>query len=232
MSIDNRYLPQKRVEEIGEAGQKKLFSSRVLIVGCGALGSPVAMYLAGAGVGRIIIADFDNVDFSNLHRQVFYKEDEIGLPKYSVLKERMLSLNSNIQVEVIPSLVNRKILNKLEKDIDIIIDAADNPSTTYMLDSFCVKNGINFVTAGVSGWEAQIFSYFPGGTSYSDIFIKPDNENNIMPCSITGIMGPTAGFAASLMAAEAIKTLCDCELKKSRLINANLLSNGFQSFYC
>lgn len=226
--MSNRYLPQIRVEEIGTDGQNLLALSSVFIVGCGALGSPLAMQLAGAGVGNIILADFDTIDLSNLHRQNFYTEDEVGLKKSVVLSQKLKALNSDISVESFDKLVTRKFLQDFRGKVSIVADCADNPETTYLLDDFCYTEGIPLCTAGISGWRAQIFNFIPGSMRYSDVFTKPDNPEQVLPCSIAGILGSTAGFASSLQASQIIKTILGLN-KESLLINADLLSNEFQT---
>lgn len=229
----NRYIPQIRLDEIGEQGQSRLSGSRILIVGCGALGSPMAMYLAGAGVGHITIADFDNVETSNLHRQVFYTEKEVGLGKAELLGKRMRELNSEISIQVADHLVTKKWLESRQEKFDLIADAADNPATTYMLDAFCAENGIPLSTAGVSEWKAQIFFYLPGSTRYSDVFERPSEGSGILPCSIAGITGPLASFAASIQSIDIIKHLAGVEASRSsRLISADLLNNRIEVFDC
>lgn len=220
----SRYLAQTRVEEFGEQSIGILSNSSVLIVGCGALGSPVAMYLAGAGVGRIVLADFDNVELSNLHRQVFYSEESISRNKAVCLQSQIKALNSEIEVEVWEKFISPVTLTDKNSDFDVIIDAADNPSTTYFLSEFCRSNRIPFSTAGVSGWKAQVFTYIPGSLSFDDIFPKPQENQGILPCSIAGIAGPTAAFAASIQASETLKILLGQAGKESVLIIGDLLS--------
>ena len=228
-----RYTPQIRLPEIGETGQKKLLQSHILIVGCGALGSPIAMYLAGAGIGTITIADFDTIEITNLHRQVFYNEEEIGKKKTDLLQERIHSLNSDIKVYSSDKLVTRKWLETNGNRFDLIVDAADNPATTYLLDDFCATNEIPLSTAGVSEWNAQIFFYYPGSIRYCDIFPKPTEENGILPCSIAGITGPVAAFAASLQSLDVIKYLARTNFEeRSRLVSADLLKGQIDIINC
>lgn len=199
-------------------------ASKVLIVGCGALGSPIAAYLAGAGIGNITVADFDNVEMSNLHRQVFYSERSIGESKAEWLKATVASLNSEIKVNAHVGLVDKRFLETHAGDYDLIVDAADNPSTTYMLDEFCHKQGLHMSTAGVSEWRAQVFSYIPGSVRYSEIIPPPEEGCGILPCSMAGIVGPVACFAASLQSVEVIKMILGVISESgSRLITANLL---------
>lgn len=225
----NRYKTQLRLEEIGSKGQNKLFSSTVLIVGCGALGSLTAMYLAAAGTGKIILADFDNIDISNLHRQVFYDETEIGLPKVDILSKKISLLNSDIEIESWKKLVNNKILEEHQDDFNVIIDAADNPETTYMLEDFCFKYKLPFVTAGIREWEAQIYTWRPGFLKFSEIFPQSVSNSSFLPCSLQGVIGPVAGLAASIQVSEALKIMLGLEVTNT-LITIDLLSNKFSKF--
>lgn len=230
--MEKRYMPQIRISEIGQDGQKRLRESHVLIVGCGALGSPVSMLLAGAGIGSITIADFDLIEISNLHRQVFYKEVNAGFPKVDILLDQMKELNSEISIYKIQNLITSKFLQNNTVKYDLIVDAADNPATTYLLSDFCVERAIPLLTAGVIGWEAQIFTFIPGSASYSDIFGAPKNDSGILPCSIEGILGPTSMFAASIQASEAIKILLGLSIKGSQLITADLFNSKFNVIPC
>lgn len=229
MMNDYRYAPQIRVEEFDKEGQERIARARVLIVGCGALGSPSAMYLAGAGIGSLVIADFDTIDISNLHRQVFYSEEDVGKSKSAILAEHVRSLNSNVRIERWNKLVTKKMLEKefAIEPFDAIIDAADNPSTTYMLDDFCQTKGIPLSSAGVTGWKAQVFTSIPGSYTYREIFPEPEENCGLLPCSISGIMGPTAALAASLQTAEIIKMLLGLSGESSRLVMADLLTGNF-----
>ena len=228
--MDTRYIPQIRLPEIGKEGQARLLDARVLIVGCGALGSPIAMYLAGAGVGSITIADFDTVDISNLHRQVFYREGDAGKLKCDLLANSMIELNSQVKVECIPSLITKDFLEENNGKFDLIADAADNPSTTYLLDSYCKRRAIPLSIAGVTEWRAQVFQYVPGSVAYSDIFPAPALDSDFMPCSLAGIAGPVAALAASLQASNIIKTLVGAGDKESSLFTADLLKGNFETF--
>lgn len=223
-----RYSVQTRLGEIGIEGQHKLASSKVMIVGCGALGSVIAMYLAGAGVGNLILADFDTVDISNLQRQVFYKEDETGCSKAEITARNVRELNSQIDVKVMLAAITSRKLDSMESVPDLIIDAADNPATTYLLEKYCEQRGIAFSTAGVSGWRAQILSYIPGKTKFSDIFPPVEESDGVLPCSIAGVFGPLTGLVGSLQASETIKMLLDIgQPLTDTLLTIDLLTNTF-----
>lgn len=230
MDSFERYISQTRLPEIGKSGQEKLLKSSVLIVGCGALGSPLAVYLAAAGAGKLVLADFDTVEMSNLHRQIFYTEEEIGKLKVECLSNRIKALNSEVEIETLQKFITPRILPSLSSEFDLIADAADNPATTFMLDTFCEAHGIPFSTAGVSEWKAQIFTYIPGSYSYGDIFSAPSENSEILPCSIAGIIGPVAGMAASVQAIESIKVLTGNAGENSRLLSIDFLTGNIQSF--
>lgn len=223
----SRYISQIRIPEIGTEGQKLLNASSVFIIGCGALGSPLAASLAGAGIGRLVIADFDTVEISNLHRQLYYEESYSGKKKVEMLADRLRKLNSEIEIIPLEALVSKRLIESLNINFDVIADCADNPASTYMLQDFCRKNGLPLSTAGVTGWNAQIFTYIPDSTDYEEIFPKPEDNNGILPCSIAGIIGPTAQLAASIQAAEIIKLLLNIGNKKSQLITVDLLKSSF-----
>lgn len=226
LHMDSRYVAQMRVEGFGRGGQEKLADSRVLVVGCGALGSPVAMYLAGAGVGHITLVDFDTVDLSNLHRQVFYRESEAGKYKAECLAMRIKELNPDVNITTMNSILTDGILKSGKLITDVVVDCADNPSTTYMLDFFCKENRLPLSSAGVGGWEAQVFTSVPGSLSYSEVFPRPEVETGVLPCSLTGIIGPVSAYAASIQASEVIKLILGLT-DKSRLYVADLKKGMF-----
>lgn len=227
----SRYLPQIRLEEIGEDGQRRLMRSKVLIIGCGALGSVAAAYLAGAGIGRIGIADFDTVEASNLHRQILFTENECGKKKTRNLESHLKALNPDIEVHVYEEFVRESLLESILPDYDFVIDAADNPQTTYLIDRLCVRTSVPYVTAGISGWQGQVFTWKAGATPFSALFPPPEDSEGVLPCSIAGIFGPLAGIVASIQATESIKSILgiDSTLSHSLLV-INLLTNSFSRF--
>lgn len=228
-----RYAAQIRLPEIAAEGQQRLKESGVLIVGCGALGSVIAMYLAGAGVGHIAIADFDTVEVSNLHRQPFYSEQDAGKSKVSLLAERMKALNPDIDVLPVSSLMDsRRLSSMLENGhgYDMVVDAADNPATTYMIEDCCAKASVPYSTAGVAGWKGQVLTCLPGSVKFSDLFPNPGNEAaSVLPCSVSGISGPLPAMIAAIQAAEVIKCLAAVDsLLTDRLLTVDLLECRFE----
>lgn len=206
----NRYIRQLQLKGIGKDGQQLLASAHVGIIGCGALGSMVAMYLAGAGIGSLTIADFDNVDLTNLQRQLFYKETDLGKPKAELLKQRILELNSEIEVNVCNGFIRKTELEKIAAQTDILIDASDNPDTKYLVSDTSHSIGKPCIIGGVSGWQGQVLTCVSGKPYYRDVFPDADS-NGFTPCSIGGVVGPVAGMVACAQAVETIKFLTGAE---------------------
>lgn len=223
----SRYARNISVECIGEKGQKKLLESKVLIVGCGALGSVTAMYLAGAGVGNITIADFDTIDISNLQRQVFYRESDCGKSKARTLAKQMKELNSEIEVETLEVLINETMARHIFNNFDFIIDATDNPASKFIVDRVCEELSMPCCIGGVSGFNGQVSTMLPGSIRYRTLFDN-DIDSGVLPCSLNGVVGPSAGIVASIQASEAIKHLTGCgETLMNKLLVFDLLTSSF-----
>lgn len=223
-----RYSRQISVEEIGESGQNRLLSSKVAVVGCGALGSMVAMQLAAAGVGKIVIADFDTIDISNLQRQFFFKTEEAGSSKADKLALRMSDINPGCTIEIIKKMIDRKHASEMFADCDFIVDATDNPASKMMIEEVCDLLGKHCCVAGVSGFHGQVMTIRPGGLKFGDVFSQ-DADSEFMPCSIGGVIGPAAALCASIQASETIKFLTGSgKTLEDRLLTFSLLDNSFR----
>lgn len=205
-----RYSRLEGLDGIGDEGMVALRNGSVLVVGCGALGSMCAMYLAASGVGRIGIADFDTIDISNLQRQLFFDETTLGKPKCKVLGERMRTLNSDVTVEEYPMLVKDDSARNLFARYDFIVDGSDNPATKHMTARICEEAGIPYCIGGVREFSGQVMSWASGHKGYAEIFGETPSCQGFTPCSIAGVLGPAAGTVASVQASEAIKHLTTC----------------------
>ncbi len=199
----DRYARQIALREIGSEGQKRLLNSSALIVGLGGLGSPVALYLTGAGVGRIGLCDHDTVSVSNLQRQILYSESDLGKMKTDAAICRLSSLNSDLQLEGWHCRVNEEIISRY----DLIIDCCDNFATRYLIDNTCQKLGKPWLHAAIGSFSGQITLFTPGCTTrYSDLY--PDMEQlSAQPKAETGVIGAIAGTIGAIVASEAIKLL-------------------------
>lgn len=229
----NRY--SRNIACIGAEGQRRLSAASVFVIGCGALGGQVAMLLAGAGVGRIGIADFDIVDISNLQRQLFFSEDSSGRKKVVEIASRMRSLNSDIIVEPFDKLIRESDCDELLGKYDFIVDATDNPATKYMTDRICRRIGVAGCIAGVSGWQGQVMTVTgksdDGSLCFADIFPPPDSDPSMLPCEALGVIGASASAIASIQAAEALKYILGAGTPLvGRLLTMNLLDMTWQVY--
>lgn len=227
-----RYSRQIAIESIGLEGQMKLKRGKVFVVGCGALGSMVAMQLCAAGVGEIHIADFDTIDVSNLQRQLFFSTGSCGLPKAGELQKRMHEINPEVQVIVHPEMVTASKARDLFAAVDFIVDGSDNPETKYMTEQVCTHLGKSCCLAGVSRISGQLMTCTPGSTRFSEI-VPPGISGGLLPCSVAGVMGPAAAVAASLQASECIKSLTGTgDLLINKLLTFDLQKNIFNVLSC
>lgn len=203
-----RYSRLIAVDGIGRRGVERLRRSRVLVAGCGALGSMAAMQLAGSGVGCLRIVDFDTVDISNLQRQFFYTTADAGRSKADALAERIRALNPEVEVEVYGTMVDRANAAAMAGGCDYVVEATDNPASMLTLDSVCAELAVPCVMAGISEFGGQVIACVPGGTRYADLFTADAADGGgVLPCSMAGVAGPAAALAASIESAEALRTL-------------------------
>lgn len=203
-----RYARQRALPGIGKEGQLRLGDGAVLVIGCGALGSLAAMYLAGAGVGKLRICDFDTIDISNLQRQLFYSDPQAGESKAKVLASRIKDLNPWIEVEEKEELFTRKNADILLDGIDFVVEGSDNPASKYLIDEICHEKGLPYCIGGVREYGGQVMSCIPGTMRYSELFPDRPSDSGFTPCEKGGVLGPAAGMTASFQAGEAIKYLC------------------------
>ncbi len=199
--------------DFGLEGQQKLKAAKVLVVGSGGLGSPALLYLAAAGVGTIGIVDFDVVDDSNLHRQVLFGVHEVGKPKAEAAKERLLSLNPYIQINVYNTQLTSANAMQLIQDYDVVADGTDNFPTRYLVNDACVLSGKPNVYASIFQFEGQVsvFNYTNKdgvtGPNYRDLYPAPPPPGLVPSCAEGGVLGVLPGIIGSLQALEVIKVI-------------------------
>lgn len=204
-----RYDRQIILPEIGKEGQEKLNKAKVLIVGVGGLGSPIALYLAGAGVGCIGLVDDDEVSITNLQRQVLYSEKELGRPKAVCAAERLSALNSDIEIHSYSIRLTKENAYDIIGDYDIVVDGCDNFVTRYLINDCCIEQGKPYIYGAICGFEGQVsvFNYRNDRKSYRDLY--PDEEEmRLMPPPPKGVMGITPAVVGSIEAAEVLKVIC------------------------
>ncbi len=202
-----RYSRQILIEDVGEEGQLKLKKAAVLIVGLGGLGSPLALYLAAAGVGRLGLIDSDKVDVSNLHRQVLYDESNLGQLKTSAAVENLKKLNPNIEFISHNERLDASNALSIFSKYDIIADGADNFATRYLVNDAAFFSQKTLVSASILGFEGQMSVFKPGGPCYRCLFPEPPPAGTVPSCAEAGVFGALPGIFGSLQAAEVIKTI-------------------------
>ncbi|MCH5238927.1 MAG: HesA/MoeB/ThiF family protein [Muribaculaceae bacterium] len=222
-----RYARQIAIPGFGKDGQDKLSKAKVFIIGCGALGSMAAMQLAGAGIATIGIADYDTIDISNLQRQFFFTTAEAGRKKVEVLAERMKLLNPLVEVRVHDEFITPDKARKIIPEYDFIIDASDNPDSKRMTGIVTKEMGKPCCIAGVRDFSGQVLTMLPSDPRFEEFFGNVSNPD-VLPCSLSGVIGPAAAVAASIQASETIKYFSQVgEILSGRLIIFDLLSNSF-----
>lgn len=230
-----RYHRQMILPDFGTRAQKLLQESRVLVIGAGGLGCPILQYLTGAGVGCIGVVDGDQVSLSNLHRQILFTVDDIGLNKADVAVTRLRQLNPEISIESIPTtLTNQNAFDIMDR-FDIIVDGTDNFATRYMINDACVLLQKTLVYGAVSRYEGQVavfnhlLSSGERSANYRDIFPEPPKDGSVLNCADAGVLGILPGIIGTMQAAEVIKLITGIgELLVNRLLTYQF--NDHQAF--
>ena len=199
-----RYARHLVLREVGGPGQQKLKAASALIVGAGGLGSPAALYLAAAGVGTLILADPDDVDRSNLQRQVLYAEDDVGRPKAEAAADRLAALNPHIFVAGYNGAFEPGNADELIEGVDLVLDGTDDFAVRYAVNAACVRHGKPLVSGAIGRWTGQV-GVFGQRPCYRCLVpqIPPDAET----CAAVGVVGALAGVVGSMMALEALKLI-------------------------
>jgi len=224
-----RYSRHLLIPEVGLEGQRRLKASSVLVIGTGGLGSPVAMYLAAAGVGRIGLVDYDVVDFSNLQRQIVHGTSRLGALKVESARDRILDINPSIQVEIYNEPFTSANALRIAEGYDLIIDGTDNFPTRYLVNDVCVKLGIPNVYGSIFRFDGQV-SVFDGleGPCYRCLFPEPPPPGTVPSCAEGGVLGVLPGIIGSLQASEGLKLLLGIgEPLRGKLLLFNALDMHF-----
>jgi molybdopterin/thiamine biosynthesis adenylyltransferase len=205
----NRYARHIVLREIGGKGQKRLKNAKVLVIGAGGLGSPALLYLAAAGVGTIGVIDDDEVDNSNLQRQVIHSDAAIGTPKVFSAQKTMEAQNPFVQVRPYQRRLTTEIASELFAEYDLVLDGTDNFTTRYMANEAAVQHGKPLISGALSQWEGQISVFDPsqGGPCYQCVFPQAPAPGLAPSCAEAGVIGPLPGVIGTMMAVEAIKLL-------------------------
>jgi adenylyltransferase/sulfurtransferase len=203
-----RYDRQFRLGDIGEAGQRKLLGSSVLVIGLGGLGCPAAIYLTAAGVGRIVINDFDTVELSNLTRQIGYGTEQVRQSKVDSMRDHLLHLNPDANVESVGHVMEADELQRRVAEADVVVDCTDNFSTRFAINAACLAAGTPWVSAAAIRFEAQLTTYHPrDAQSPCYRCLYPEGTEAAESCLAEGVLGPLVGTAGCVQAIETLKLL-------------------------
>ena len=226
-----RYSRQIILKNIGTVGQKKINNAKVLIVGAGGLGCPIADYLSRAGIGTIGIADFDKIRLSNIHRQNLYNSKDIGKYKVDVIKKKIKLINFFIKIKTYKKKISNKNLENIIKNFEIIVDGSDNFKTKFILNKFSIKHKKVLIIGAISKFDGHVFTF-----DFKDkqipclkCFYQSEPADEILNCETEGIIGPVAGTIGNIQANEVLKKILKIgnDLKKNILI-VNLLTLSFR----
>jgi molybdopterin/thiamine biosynthesis adenylyltransferase len=203
-----RYSRQILLPQIDIAGQERLLASHVMVVGLGGLGSPVAIYLAAAGVGRLTLVDHDLVDLSNLQRQIIHTQRSIGHAKVDSAAETLRALNPDTVVHALAARIDAKGLDARLPGIDLVVDGTDNFATRYLINDACFRHGVPFVSGAAIRMEGQVAVFDPRDPEspcYRCLY--PDGDDAALNCSENGVAAPVVGIIGSVQALEALKLI-------------------------
>lgn len=231
-SNSSRYIRQTRVPDFGEEGQSKLSQAKVLVVGAGALGCPVLMYLTAAGIGTLGVLDGDEVDETNLHRQVLYTDNDLGKPKALVATDRLKAMNPNVSIQTHFVRLHRENALYLLSKYDLIIDCTDNFPSKFLVNDACVILGKPCIIGGVMQFSGQLSVYnYKGGPTYRCFVAEEPDPLEAPSCSEAGVIGMVPGIIGTMQALEALKVLAGVGTTLSgRLLNFDGLLMAFNEF--
>ena len=208
--IIERFSRQIVLKDIGTLGQKKILSSKVLIVGVGGLGSPAVEFLSRAGIGSLGIIDDDIISLSNLHRQTLYNTSDIGKLKVKIAKDKIKKINPNTKVTIYNIRLNNINFKKIINDYDYIVDGSDNFTTKFLLNDFCLKFKKTLVTGAISKFDGHIFTFNFKNKKIPCLrcFFQESNiSDDLLNCQSEGILGTVAGIVGTIQANEVLKKI-------------------------
>ena len=206
----NRFSRQIILKDIGAHGQKKILDSKVLIIGMGGLGCPVAEFLTRAGVGELGIVDYDNVDLSNLHRQSLYDNEDLKKPKVKIASKKLKKINPKVKIRSYKIKLNNHNFEKIINKYDYIIDGSDNFKTKFLVNNFCLKFKKYLVTGAISKFDGHIFSFNFKNKKNPCLkcFFQEENiSDDILNCEYEGVLGTVAGIIGTFQANEVLKQI-------------------------
>jgi len=225
-----RYSRHILLQDIGEEGQKKLLAAKVLLVGVGGLGSPIALYLTAAGVGTLGIIDSDRVDLSNLQRQIVHFTKDIGREKIQSAQEKLNALNPDVTIRTYNQRLDAGNIRNIIAGYDFVVDGTDDFPTKFLINDACVAAGIAFSHGGILRYDGQTMTVLPGKCAcYRCVFRNPPPPDIALLCSKAGLLGAVAGMLGTIQAAEVLKYITGTgELLTDTLLTVNALTMDFR----
>jgi molybdopterin/thiamine biosynthesis adenylyltransferase/rhodanese-related sulfurtransferase len=226
-----RYARHLILPQIGAEGQAKLRAASVLIVGVGGLGSPVALYLAAAGVGHIGIIDPDEVSLSNLQRQILYSTQSVGTPKIFAAEKTLKALNPEIQIEVYPERLSSRNAQGILALYNVIVDGTDNFDTRYLVNDACLALKKPWIYGAVSGFDAQVGWFAPDEACYRCLYPENPDQGLILNCDRNGVLGVVPGLAGTIQATEVLKSILGLGVSLSgKVLSIYTMKMSFDTF--
>ena len=229
--IIERYSRQIVLKNVGTIGQKTIFNSKVLVVGAGGLGCPVADYLSRAGVGTLGIIDYDKISLSNIHRQSLYDSKDVGKFKVDIIKKKIQLINPLIKIRIFKKKILDKNVDELIKNFDIIVDGSDNFKTKFLINKYSIKYKKILILGAISKFDGHVFTFNfkHRKTACLKCFYQSEPSDEVLNCETEGIIGPVAGIIANIQANDVLKKILNIgvDLQNSILI-INLLSLKFK----
>jgi len=225
-----RYSRHIILSDVGGKGQEKILQARILVIGAGGLGAPIALYLAAAGVGTLGIVDGDCVDITNLQRQVIHFTPDIGKPKVESATEKIRAINPDVTVIPIHDMVHSGNIRSLIRDYDMVVDGTDNFAAKFLINDACVMEKKPFSHGGILRFDGQTMTVVPGQSAcYRCVFKAPPPKNAVPTCSQAGVLGAVAGMLGTIQAAEVLKWITGVgDLLTDRLLTFNAKTMAFR----
>lgn len=202
-----RYSRHLLLDGFGLEGQQRLLDARVLIVGMGGLGSPIALYLAAAGVGTLGLVDGDTVSLTNLQRQVIHGTPDVGRSKVDSAAESIRRINPDVRVEKHELFLNEDNALDIIRDYDFVVEGSDNFSAKYLVNDACVMLGKPFCIGGINRYAGQVMTHRPGTACYRCLFPEPPAREDVETCAMVGVLGTIAGMLGTIQATEVVKCI-------------------------
>ena len=226
-----RYSRQIILKDIGILGQKLISKAKILVVGAGGLGCPIAEYLSRAGIGTLGIVDFDKVQLSNIHRQSMYNTKDIGKFKVDVVQKKIKLINPLVKIKKIKKKINEKNIKNIVSKFDIIVDGSDNFKTKFLLNKYSIKFKKFYISGAISKFDGHIFTFNFKNKNEPCLrcFYQTEPSDDILNCETEGILGPVAAVVANIQANEVIKKILNiCNNLKNHILIVNLKNLNFR----